>query len=110
MMLELDSLITQRACHRVEEASISASGIAFPIAEKLNENTVLALDLLLRPSAKNITAIGRVISCESLSDDPLYYLRVEFTEMTTPDKETLIQHIVQRQGALLRSLRDGEEM
>ncbi len=109
MMLELDSLITQRACHRVEEASISASGIAFPVEENLEVNTLLALDLLLRPSSNHVNIIGRVVSCESLSEDGLFYLRVEFNEMSDQDRETLIQHIVQRQGVLLRSLRDELE-
>lgn len=106
MMLELDSLITQRACHKVAEASISASGIAFPVEEKLEPNTFLALELLLRPSSKHVSAIGKVIACDTLSDDNVFYLRVEFIEMTLKDKEVLIQHIVQRQGALLRALKD----
>jgi hypothetical protein len=106
MMLELDSLITQRACHRVEEASISASGIAFPIEESLEPDVFLALDLLLRPSSKHVNVIGKVISCEKLTEDSHYYLRVEFTEMSDKDRETLIQHIVQRQGTLLRALKD----
>jgi hypothetical protein len=109
MMLELDSLITHRACHRVEEASISASGIAFPVGERLEANTLLALDLLLRPSSKHVNAVGRIISCDSMPEESLYYLRVEFTEMSDPDKETLIQHIVQRQGALLRALKAETE-
>ncbi|MFT5419713.1 MAG: hypothetical protein ACI9D5_000454 [Candidatus Endobugula sp.] len=108
MMLELDSLITQRACHRVEEASISASGIAFPIEESLQSNTYLALDLLLRPSSKHVNAVGKVIACDRLSAESLYYLRVEFTEMMEKDREILIQHIVQRQGTLLRALKSDE--
>ena len=111
MMLELDNLITQRACHKVAEASISASGIAFPVDEKLESGMFLALELLLRPSSKHVCAVGKVIACDSLSDDGLFYLRVEFIEMTLKDKEVLIQHIVQRQGALLRALKDeiGED-
>jgi hypothetical protein len=109
MMLELDSLITQRACHRLEEASISASGIAFPIEEHLQPNTCLALDLLLRPSSKHVNAVGNVVSCDRLSEESLYYLRVEFTAMTDKDKEVLIQHIVQRQGTLLRALNSDED-
>jgi hypothetical protein len=109
MMLELDSLITQRACHRVEEASISASGIAFPIEEQLQANTYLALDLLLRPSSKHVNAVGKVIACDRLSEESVYYLRVEFTEMMDRDKEILIQHIVQRQGTLLRALKTDED-
>lgn len=106
MMLELDSLITQRACHKVAEASISASGIAFPVDEQLEPDMFLALELLLRPSSKHVSAVGRVIACDKLSDDDVFYLRVEFIEMTDKDKEVLIQHIVQRQGALLRALKE----
>lgn len=112
MMLELDNLVTQRACHRVEEASISASGIAFPVPEQVTPDSMLVLDLLLRPSSNHVNAMGRVISCEALSsaDSELgYYLRVEFIDMNDKDRETLIQHIVQRQGALLRALRDEME-
>jgi hypothetical protein len=108
MMLELDSLMSQHACHRIDEASISASGIAFPIGEALAPNTLLELDLLLRPSAKHVVTRGQVISCEQMTDTETYYLRVDFTEMTDGNRETLIQHIVQRQGVLLRTLKEME--
>ncbi len=106
MMLELDSLISSKTCHKVEEASISASGIAFPVEETLEPETLLALDLVLRPSSKRISAVGRVVSCSPLSDGDLFYLRVDFNDMSKKDRETLIQHIVQRQGSLLRELRE----
>jgi|GEM_PF-248522 len=111
MMLELDSLMMQAAAHRIEQASISASGIAFPVDNQLAPGTYLALDLLLKPSIQHITAMGKVIACDPLpsdatdSSDSTYYLRVEFSDMSNKDRESLIQHIVQRQGALLRSLR-----
>ncbi|MFT7389093.1 MAG: c-di-GMP-binding flagellar brake protein YcgR [Candidatus Endobugula sp.] len=108
MMLELDSLMTQHACHRIDEASISASGIAFPIEESLAPNTSLELDLLLRPSSKHVVTLGQVVSCDKVTDTNTYYLRVDFTDMTDTHRETLIQHIVQRQGVLLRTLKDLE--
>lgn len=109
MMLELDSLITRNACHKVEEASLSASGIAFSVDEPLSPETCLALDLLLKPSAVHVNAIGKVISSETLtteSGDTAYYIRVDFTEINDADREKLIQHIVQRQGVLLRAMRE----
>jgi succinate dehydrogenase flavin-adding protein (antitoxin of CptAB toxin-antitoxin module) len=109
MMLELDNLMAQHACHRIDQASISASGVAFPIEEALAPNTMLELDLLLRPSAKHVVAIGQVIACDRMSDTDTYYLRVDFTEMTDASRETLIQHIVQRQGVLLRALKGVDE-
>jgi hypothetical protein len=109
MMLELDNLMTQHACHRVDEASISASGIAFPIDEPLAPNAIIELDLLLRPSAKHVVAMGQIISCERIPNAEGYYLRVEFTEMSDMNREVLIQHIVQRQGVLLRALKEMDE-
>ncbi|MGS2718790.1 PilZ domain-containing protein [Eionea flava] len=109
MMLELDNLMSQHACHRIDQASISASGIAFPVSESLAPNTLLELDLLLRPSAKHVVTLGQVIACDAMPEAGSYYLRVEFTEMTDSNRETLIQHIVQRQGVLLRALKGVEE-
>jgi hypothetical protein len=109
LMLELGNLMSQHACHRVDEASISASGIACPIDEPLAPNDFIELDLLLRPSAKHVVAIGQIVSCERIPNDSAYYLRVEFTEMTDNNREKLIQHIVQRQGVLLRTLKDMDD-
>lgn len=109
MMLELDNLMSQHACHRIDQASISASGIAFPVGESLAPNTLLELDLLLRPSVKHVVTLGRVVACDAMPEAESYYLRVEFTEMTDPNRETLIQHIVQRQGVLLRALKGVED-
>ncbi|ODS24377.1 hypothetical protein AB835_04235 [Candidatus Endobugula sertula] len=105
MMLELDSLMVQQVPQRIAQASISASGIAFPVDEELVSETKLSLDLILKPSSQHINAIGKVVSCESLNESLQYYLRVEFIEMSNKDREILIQHIVQRQGALLRTLK-----
>ncbi|EGG94006.1 hypothetical protein IMCC1989_460 [gamma proteobacterium IMCC1989] len=109
MMLELDNLMSQHACHRIDQASLSASGVAFPVEEMLVPNTLLELDLLLRPSSKHVVVIGRVIACDRMHDTDTYFLRIEFTEMTDSNRETLIQHIVQRQGVLLRALKGSEE-
>ena len=105
MMLELDSLITQKASHRIEQASISASGLAFPVEQRLEPHTRLSLDLLLKPSSQHVEAIGRVVACDPLREQGQFYLRVEFLEMSDQHRERLIQHIVQRQGALLRALK-----
>lgn len=89
----------------VEDASISACGIAFPVVEAMETGTHLNMTLSLKPSDQQVVAVGHVVECESQGDDG-YYLRVEFDEIEDADREKLIQHIVQRQGALLRSLRE----
>ena len=102
---ELDSLSSHQHFQKIEEASISACGIAFPINESLSVGENLKLTLYLQPSDEEVFALGKVVGCSNLGDDS-YYLRVEFVEMDDRDREGLIQHIVQRQGALLKSLRE----
>ena len=102
--LELDALSSNQHIQRIEEASISACGIAFPIEQPLALGTRLNLTLDLKPSDEKIYAVGEVVGCQSTDDS--HYLRVEFTEMQDAYRESLIQHIVQRQGALLKSLRE----
>ncbi|GAB2190954.1 PilZ domain-containing protein [Sessilibacter sp. MAH2] len=100
--LEMDNLLVQRIAHHVHEVNISACGMGFYIDEALAEATLLSLDLILIPDNINIGSFGRVISCESV-EDKKYYVRLEFFGMSSVDQELLIQHIVRRQGYLIRS-------
>lgn len=103
-LLELDNVIIQKKLQRVEAASVSACGIAFPISEALNIGQKLKLMMRLEPSNIKLNVIGSVIDCNELGEE--YYLRVEFVDMSNDDRENLIQHIMQRQGVLLKSLRE----
>ncbi|MGH1484886.1 MAG: PilZ domain-containing protein [Cellvibrionaceae bacterium] len=101
---ELDSMASHENFQRVDEASISACGIAFPAGESIEVGVKLNLILYLQPSDEKVHAVGKVIGCQSNNDN--HYLRVEFVDMNDADRECLIQHIVQRQGALLKTLRE----
>lgn len=105
-LIELEGLVDGRATHSIQEASISACGIAFPVNEELAPDTKINLSLFLETSGEQVAAIGRVIDCQSLMEEDAYYLRVEFIEMVDSEREKLIQHIIQRQGSLLRSLKE----
>lgn len=102
--IELDNVMVQKMAHKMCEVNISACGMAFIIDESLQSNDILHLDLFFKPDDLHVVAKGRVIDCEPA--EQAYYLRIEFVEMSQTDQERLIQHIVQRQGMLLRSLRD----
>lgn len=104
-LLELEN----KAAYSIQQASISACGIAFPVDRDLAINTMLKLTLYLETSGQEIKVLGRVVGCQNLPEEGVHYLRVEFTEMNDMDREKLIQHIVQRQGLLLRSLREQME-
>jgi len=105
-LMALDNLVDSKAAHSIQEASISACGIAFPVDEVLSPETKINLSLYLDTSGEQISAVGRVIDCQSLVEASTYYLRVEFVEMVDNEREKLIQHIIQRQGSLLKSLRE----
>lgn len=108
VLCELDDLGGSSRFQEFEQASISASGIAFPVSEEIPEDQLLRLDLLLQPSGKKLQAVGRVVCCQPSELDG-YYLRLEFKQISDSDREDLIQHIVQRQGMLLKSLREQME-
>jgi hypothetical protein len=103
-LLELDNILIQKKLQRVEAASVSACGIAFPIAETIAVGQKLKLMMRLEPANIKLSVIGCVVDRNELGEE--YYLRVEFVDMSDVDREHLIQHIMQRQGALLKSLRE----
>ncbi len=105
-LMELDNITGGIATHSIQQASISACGIAFPVNENIEPDTQLRLSLLLETSSEQISALGRVVGCQEIGGQNNYCLRVEFVEMSDSDREKLIQHIVQRQGLLLHSLRE----
>jgi len=108
-LIGLDNLAAGMFKHSTQEASISACGIAFPVDESMSSDVKINLTLFLETSGEQVAAVGRVIDCQSLDEEGLYYLRVEFIEMKDNDREKLIQHIMQRQGTLLRSLKEQFE-
>lgn len=82
--------------------SLSGCGIAFEAREALAEGVRLRLSVILRPSQVTLSIAGTVIGCEQrLSSAAMpYWIRVDFDE-DLQAQEQLIQHVVQKQGALL---------
>ena len=105
---EWEHLSCRQPFQKVAEASISASGIAFPVDKPIETGATIGLTLYLQPSDEVVKALGRSVGCHDLGDDR-HYLRIEFVDISDADRERLIQHIVQRQGSLLRSLREQLE-
>ena len=108
--LELESRQLQRLSHKVQDVNLSACGMAFMIDSAIDVGREMGLNLILRPTNLHISTLGRVVACEpSLAGDS-YYIRVNFHDMEHADQEVLIQHIVKRQGAMLREAREGESL
>ncbi|MGI1679760.1 MAG: PilZ domain-containing protein [Cellvibrionaceae bacterium] len=100
--LEMENRLIQRLAHKSHEVNISACGIAFMADNQLQVGQSLSLDIVLHPSERHVFTFGRVVGVESSEDERSCYVRLNFYNMSSNAQETLIQHIVQRQGALLR--------
>lgn len=87
------------------QVNISGSGIAFPSQQRIEPGVRLALTLQLRPSNTELLISGIVNSCDLINEDSdvqePYWLRVGFEPDNETAQERLIQHIVQRQCAML---------
>lgn len=94
----------------VYEVDISASGLACNHAERLALESKLAIELVLPPKGQYLKLLARVVSCELLDDPAIsrgYRLGVAFIDTSEAVKEYLIQHLVQRQGALIKAEREA---
>ncbi len=108
--MEAESVMVKKLAHRMQEVNISACGLGFGVDTALSVEQLILLDFVLHPSNAHITCYGRVVSCEaapegSAPDSALsHYARIDFYELDEVDQEVLIQHIVKRQGSLIRSV------
>jgi c-di-GMP-binding flagellar brake protein YcgR len=102
--LELDSRLVREIAHRVREVNISACGMAFVADDYVMPGKIVSLDLVLRPEGSHIATYGQILNCESTENG--HYVRLNFISLSPYDQELLIQHIVRRQGGLIREQRD----
>lgn len=106
--LEMESRLIEQIAHRVCEVNISACGLGFPVEEAMVPGTRVQLDLVLLPERQRLLTEAMVISCEPRAEG--HYARLDFVDMAPGDQEMLIQHIVKRQGDLLRTAREQAEL
>lgn len=105
--LEMESRLIEQIAHKVCEVNISACGLGFPVEEAIVPGTQVQLDLVLLPESRRLLTDALVVSCEPEGEG--HYARMNFVNMAPRDQELLIQHIVKRQGDLLRSAREQAE-
>ncbi len=105
--LEMESRMIEQIAHKVCEVNISACGLGFQVDEEIGTGIYVHLDLVLLPENRRILTDAVVVNVETL--DGGYYLRLNFVNIHPQDQEMLIQHIVKRQGDLLRNAREQAE-
>lgn len=103
--LAMENKLVGRMANRAREVNISACGAGFLSDEDVPKDARLQLELQLLPGTTKVHTKARVIACEPHGSS--YFWRVEFFDITAAVQEVLIQHIVQRQSALLKTRRDS---
>ena len=95
--------------HPTDDVNLSASGLSVKVTKEVAEGSFLEIKLLFFPSFLYVVTFGHAVRC-SASDEVAgfpYELAVEFSHLEDSDKELLIRHILQRESAMLREVRDG---
>jgi len=95
-----------------KRVDISACGIAFTHDRNLLQGGFVDLELVLPPNRQNLKLLGKIVACE-INDSQIerigasdeYVLRIDFVNVAEEVQEFLIQHLVKRQGALLKASR-----
>lgn len=108
--LELETRLTQSLAHKIQEVNISACGMALTTEESLESGMALDLELMLLPGRYLLHCHGVVVDATASNCGKGFHTRVNFSGMSSEDQELLIQHIVKRQGALLKAQRDDEAL
>lgn len=110
LMAQTTELLNQPA----QAVNLSATGISFQVTEFIQPGSTLELKLLLTPSYAGILSFVEVIGCDPAASgpeqpDPGYNLRTAFVHIRERDRDVLIQHVIQRQGAQIRRARAVQE-
>ncbi|KRW62160.1 PilZ domain-containing protein [Pseudomonas sp. TTU2014-080ASC] len=79
------------------EVSISEGGINFLHNTPVEQNSHLALKMILMPQALGLLLRARVVHCRAVANEK-FELGLEFESLTEAQRQTLARHILQRQA------------
>lgn len=98
---------------QAQPVNLSAGGVSLHAKEPVAAGQAVEIRMLLFPSFAGLLGYGEVVACDPLPpgvDDTYgYEVRVEFTHLREQDRETLIRHVLRRQGEELRARREAIE-
>ena len=115
LVMSLDESLSESTSNQVkrsQQVNISACGIAFPSHEQLRSNQKILMDLTLFPSNVSLKVVAVVIGCDLLDEpigDDCYITRADFVDITNNEQEVLVQHVIKRQTAQLKELRETRQ-
>lgn len=106
--LMLETRLLERVAQRVQEANISACGLAFYHDASLPLGTLLALELHLLPKAERVATQAVLVDCRKQNEGN-YFWRLDFQDISPSQQDTLIQHLLERQRDLLKRRQLSDE-
>lgn len=108
LMLEMfrQSGVSESADLSVEDVSLSAGGISFPVDEWYKTGEHVVLNLVFYPDGEHVRVVARVISCDQNGDG--YLIRADFENLAEVDREALVQHVLECQSRALRQRREQQ--
>jgi len=103
-LIKVDRPNNTTLAYHARKVNMSACGLAFTEDYALDVGAHLRLFLVL-DNANKMEVEGLLVDCHQ-SDDATFVWRVDFLNLREKAQETLIQHVVRRQSALLADLRN----
>lgn len=100
--LEAETRFLRRVVPPSRPVNISACGMAFESDQAIEPGRVMRLNLVLQPTDLHLSIYGEVVGCDAPQAERSHYVRVNFVDIDPTEQEVLIQHIVKRQGHILR--------
>jgi c-di-GMP-binding flagellar brake protein YcgR len=108
--MDIDTDLMKSVAYTMRRVNVSACGLAFSTEELLKPGQMLQLDILLHPEELKLMALAKVVDCEPIEDsEKEFFVRLDFTEVSSTDQELLIQHVVKCQSSQLVQRRRDQE-
>ncbi|MGR9089838.1 MAG: PilZ domain-containing protein [Gammaproteobacteria bacterium] len=93
--------------HEPREINLSGGGMSIKAESPITAGANLSIDLVLLPANDPMRIFGSVVDCREHAG--LYTISIAFEEIRQEDQDRLIQHVLQRQTAVLRAQRQAAQ-
>lgn len=110
LLSQEEDLVTDK----IQAVNLSAGGLCLATAEDFSAGEYVEIRMLLFPSFSGVLTYGTVVSSEPSDQEQRAHgrpnlVRIEFSHIREPERESIIRHVLRRQGDLLRARQERRE-